>query len=82
MDAGTTIELILWTIVVILGGCIVYRIKKIGRLTPTVMEIPPQTAPQVTVRDFTPAELKEHTGSDADKPILFSVKVRESSFLN
>lgn len=80
MDTGTTIELFLWTVVAILGGFIVYRIKKIGRLTPTVMEIPPQSAPQVTLRDFTPAELQEHTGSDANKPILFSVKVRTSHY--
>ena len=75
MDTGTVIELFLWTVVAILGSFIYYRIKKIGRLTPTRMEIPPQAAPKITVRDYTPAELQEHTGADASKPILFSVKV-------
>lgn len=81
MDAGTAIELVLWTIVAILGGFIVYRVKKIGPFKPTIMELPPQPKKAVEMRDFTPAELKEFDGSDASKPILFSVQVSEDEKL-
>lgn len=76
MDTGTLIEIFLWTVVAVLGGFIYFRIKKIGPLKPTVMEIPPQPKPEVVLRDFTPAELKEHTGASPDKPVLLAVKVR------
>ena len=68
MDTGSLIELALWSFVALLGGYIIYRIRQIGSLKPTVMK--------VELRDFTPAELASYDGSDASKPILLSVKVR------
>jgi hypothetical protein len=78
MDTGSIIEASLWTIVALLGGFIIYRVRQIGKFTPHVMEVPPQPKKVVELRDYTPSELKEYTGADPSKPILFSVKVREA----
>jgi hypothetical protein len=75
MDTGTAIELALWTIVVVLGGFIINRVRQIGPFRPTVMDIPPQPKKVIELKDYTPSELKEFDGSDTTKPILFSVKV-------
>lgn len=76
MDTGVAIELLLWTIVVVLGGFVIHRVRTIGPFKPTVMDIPAQSTQKAPLRDFTADELKDYTGADASKPILFSVKVR------
>jgi len=76
MDTGTVIELFLWTIVIVLGGFIVHRVRKIGPFKPTVMDLPPQTTQKAPLRDFSADELLHYTGADSSKPIYFSVKVR------
>lgn len=82
MDTGSLVEAALWTVVVLLGGYIVYRVYQIGAVKPTIMSVP--TQPQepkkvVELRDYTAAELATYNGVDASKPILLSVKVCISS---